>query len=228
MTTNRSTKTFAYGIATGAAAIGVLAGSVLTATSASAAAISWGQFSTPDPNTGEFISLFAGDKKVTFYSEDGPDEIGGDGATVEFKLTANDVYEFVFTPTNNRVQGAAFGFSYYIEIIDPVFYFAGVQVASETTPTYQEAMKMVFEDDTFVNPLADLTSVDGTPTPSNFFAIPGQYRKLLVSDSVIPGPGGKIFSLSNKFTQRSPEPGTLLGLLAVGGLGMISRFKRQK
>jgi hypothetical protein len=63
MTTNKSTKTFAYGIATGAAAIGVLAGSVLTATSASAAAISWGQFGTPDPNTGEFISLFAGDKK---------------------------------------------------------------------------------------------------------------------------------------------------------------------
>jgi hypothetical protein len=36
MTTNKSTKTFAYGIATGAAAIGVLAGSVFTATSASA------------------------------------------------------------------------------------------------------------------------------------------------------------------------------------------------
>jgi hypothetical protein len=25
-----------------------------------------------------------------------------------------------------------------------------------------------------------------------------------------------------------PEPGTILGLLAVGGLGMVSRFKKQK
>lgn len=224
MTTNRSTKTFAYGIATGAAAIGVLAGSVLTATSASAAAISWGQFSTPDPITGEFISLFAGDKKVTYYSEDG-EPIGDDGATVEFKLTG-DVYEFVFTPTNDTVRGAAFAFSYYIEILDPVFYFAGVQVASDTTPTYGGAIKMVYEDDSFVNLVADVTSVNGSP--STFYPILGQYQKLLVSDSVTPGSMEKIFSLSNKFTQRSPEPGTLLGLLAVGGLGMISRFKRQK
>ncbi len=224
MTTNRSTKTFAYGIATGAAAIGVLAGSVLTATSASAAAISWGQFSTPDPITGEFISLFAGDKKVTYYSEDG-EPIGDDGATVEFKLTG-DVYEFVFTPTNDTVRGAAFGFSYYIQILDPVFYFAGVQVASDTTSTYEGAEKMVYEDDSFVNLVADVTSVNGSP--STFYPILGQYQKLLVSDSVTPGSMEKIFSLSNKFTQRSPEPGTLLGLLAVGGLGMISRFKRQK
>ncbi|MFN6235740.1 PEP-CTERM sorting domain-containing protein [Microcystis sp.] len=25
-----------------------------------------------------------------------------------------------------------------------------------------------------------------------------------------------------------PEPGTILGLLGVGGLGMVSRFKKQK
>ena len=226
MTTNRSTKTFAYGIATGAAAIGVLAGSVLTATSASAAAISWGEFSTPDPVTGEFISLFAGDKKVTFYSEDGPEPIGDDGATVEFNKLTGDVYEFVFTPTNDTVRGAAFGFSYYIEILDPVFYFAGVQVASDTTPNYGVAEKMVYEDDTFVNLVADVTSVNGSP--STFSPILGQYQKLLVSDSVTPGSMEKIFSLSNKFTQRSPEPGTLLGLLAVGGLGLVSRFKKQK
>jgi hypothetical protein len=225
MTTNRSKKTFAYGIATGAAAIGVLAGSVLTATSASAAAISWGEFSNPDPITGEFISLFAGDKKVTLYSEDGLDAIGDDGATVEFKLTGN-VYEFVFTPTNDTVRGSSFGFSYYIEILDSAFYFAGVQVASETTATYEGAIKMVYEDDTFMNLVADVTSVNGST--SSFSPILGKYQKLLVSDSVTPGPMEKIFSLSNKFTQRSPEPGTLLGLLAVGGLGMISRFKRQK
>ncbi|MFN7215755.1 PEP-CTERM sorting domain-containing protein [Microcystis sp.] len=40
-------------------------------------------------------------------------------------------------------------------------------------------------------------------------------------------------SSTNDFTQvpfgtKVPEPGTILGLLAVGGLGMVSRFKKQK
>ncbi|BAG04078.1 hypothetical protein MAE_42560 [Microcystis aeruginosa NIES-843] len=38
-------------------------------------------------------------------------------------------------------------------------------------------------------------------------------------------------SSTNDFTQHGikvPEPGTILGLLAVGGLGMVSRFKKQK
>ncbi|WP_223211067.1 PEP-CTERM sorting domain-containing protein [Microcystis aeruginosa] len=41
-------------------------------------------------------------------------------------------------------------------------------------------------------------------------------------------------SSTNSFTQdldppsSIPEPGTILGLLGVGGLGMVSRFKKQK
>ncbi|NCR69833.1 MAG: PEP-CTERM sorting domain-containing protein [Microcystis aeruginosa LG13-12] len=37
-------------------------------------------------------------------------------------------------------------------------------------------------------------------------------------------------SSSNKFLQgtKVPEPGTILGLLTVGGLGLVSRFKKQK
>ncbi|MCZ8099595.1 MAG: PEP-CTERM sorting domain-containing protein [Burkholderiales bacterium] len=36
--------------------------------------------------------------------------------------------------------------------------------------------------------------------------------------------------LSNNFREAPhvPEPGTILGLLAVGGLGLVSRFKKQK
>ena len=34
--------------------------------------------------------------------------------------------------------------------------------------------------------------------------------------------------LDQEFSQTVPEPGTILGLLAVGGLGLVSRFKKQK
>ena len=34
--------------------------------------------------------------------------------------------------------------------------------------------------------------------------------------------------LDQEFSQTVPEPGTVLGLLAVGGLGLVSRFKKQK
>jgi hypothetical protein len=55
MTTNKLTKTFA----SGSLAIGVLAGAVLTATSASAAMLSWEAW------TGG-TALIEGDKKVTY------------------------------------------------------------------------------------------------------------------------------------------------------------------
>ncbi|MCZ8357726.1 MAG: PEP-CTERM sorting domain-containing protein, partial [Microcystis sp. LE19-388.1G] len=57
MTTNKLTKTFA----SGSLAIGVLAGAVLTATSANAAMLSWADWTSGTP-------LIEGDKKVTYVS----------------------------------------------------------------------------------------------------------------------------------------------------------------
>jgi len=36
------------------------------------------------------------------------------------------------------------------------------------------------------------------------------------------------FSILDQEFSQTPEPGTILGLLAVGGLGLVSRFKKQK
>ena len=41
------------------------------------------------------------------------------------------------------------------------------------------------------------------------------------------GPAGGVYDAQVEVA-NVPEPGTILGLLAVGGLGMVSRFKRQK
>jgi len=60
MTTNKLTKTFA----SGSLAIGVLAGAVLTATSANAAMLTWLEWVGTPTTPG--IPLIEGDKKVTY------------------------------------------------------------------------------------------------------------------------------------------------------------------
>ncbi|WP_287108489.1 MULTISPECIES: hypothetical protein [unclassified Microcystis] len=64
MTTNKLTKTFA----SGSLAIGVLAGSVFAATSASAATLTWTEWTSGN-------ALVQGDKKITYVSGD----IGAEG-----------------------------------------------------------------------------------------------------------------------------------------------------
>ena len=221
MTTNKSTKTFAYGIATGAAAIGVLAGSVLTATSASA--ITWSEFKTPG------TVLAAGDKLVTYVSDDGNIR---DYDEIELSLMGGGEYQVLFTPKGAPVALFDFpaSFTYTITITDPHKYFKGVQVDSDVNVNdpdgYGTVTKMLEE------PMITLISTNGQPDPDGtFFPIPGHLQTLTVTDIIAPKTGGVLNSLSNKFIQRTkttPEPGTILGLLAVGGLGMVSRFNKQK
>lgn len=216
MTTNKLTKTFA----SGSLAIGVLAGSVLAATSASAMVMtSWGVFKNGDP-------IPEGDKQVTFQS-------GGEGISdstmVAFGDLGNGEYQFSLM----GMVAAATDFTYKIEIL-PTFpnnYFTGVQLDSDVNVNlanggYGNVQKRIAELPTLL-----LTSTNGDPNPfSAFYPIPGGLRTLTVTDSLNPNPGGSLTSLSNKFTQNTkvPEPGTILGLLAVGGLGLVSRFNKQK
>jgi hypothetical protein len=51
---------------------------------------------------------------------------------------------------------------------------------------------------------------------------------LTVTNTLAANPNEGLFQLQNSFHQSVPEPGTILGLLAVGGLGLVSRFKKQK
>jgi len=192
---NKLTKTLAFPIATGAAAIGVLAGSVLIATSASAATVSinWDQFKAG-------TTLQVGDKKVTYF-----DPVG--------------------------MLSAAGSFTYTIEILDPNFHFTGAQVDSDVNVNDPLGYGSVT---TFLQePNLTLTSLNGwpaPPAPGSFNPIAGNFKKLTVTNTLAPNPGGTLMSSSNKFTQgtKVPEPGTILGLLTVGGLGLVSRFKRQK
>jgi len=224
MKTNKLTKTLAFPIATGAAALGVLAGSVLTATSASAASLNWDQFITGTP-------LVEGDKKVTFKSTtfnlaDIPH--GSNTTFVALNVLTGEYTVTLMTSGMITVPGA---WEYTIEILDPNFHFIGVQVDSDVNVNSPDGYGNVVTG--FAPAGITLTSTNGDPAPlpaGSFAPVSGSLQLLTVKNTLNPNPGGGLMSSSNKFIQgtKVPEPGTILGLLTVGGLGLVSRFKKQK
>jgi hypothetical protein len=219
MKTNKLTKTLAFPIATGAAALGVLAGSVLTATSASAASLDWDDFITGTP-------LLEGDKKVTFKSTTfDPADIPAN-TFVSLIETAPAEYTVAIMVVGAMIEAGG-SFTYQIDILNPKFHFTGVQVDSDVSSGYGDVTTL------FAEPSITLTSTNGWPDPSapgSFAPVPGSLNLLTVTNTLTPNSGGGLMSSSNKFLQgtKVPEPGTILGLLTVGGLGLVSRFKKQK
>jgi hypothetical protein len=217
MTTNKLTKTFA----SGSLAIGVLAGAVLTATSASAASVmsTWGQWTSG-------TALQVGDKKVTFVSENG---FGANALDdVELMEMGGDYY-FIYdattlaSPDANISSGS---FTYTIEVIGSPDYIVGVDLDSTVSSNYGTVTETFDEI-----PGLSLVSTNGSQVPPSGF-IPIAPQTLLTVTNTLSNPDAStqgLFQLQNSFHQTTvPEPGTILGLLAVGGLGMVSRFKKQK
>jgi hypothetical protein len=223
MTTNKLTKTFA----SGSLAIGVLAGSVFTATSASAMKmVDWEDFKIGTP-------ISEGDKQVKLTSYVNGGSIDLSDTSIPVMVIFGDVGGGEYRLSILGEINGPDTFTYEISIL-PAFpnnYFTGVQLDSDVNVNlanggYGKVQKRIAELPTLL-----LTSTDGDPDPfSAFYPIPGGLRTLTVTDTLIPNQGGSLTSLSNKFTQATqvPEPGTILGLLAVGGLGLVSRFGKQK
>jgi hypothetical protein len=217
MTTNKLTKTFA----SGSLAIGVLAGAVLTATSASAFGDSvittWGNWTAGNPlqlhdgTTATYVSGSIGAELL--------DEVG--------LFLINDEYEFQYnattlgSPNLNGTQNGSF--TYTITFAHPV---SGVAIDSDVTANYGTVTKTI---PGILNP--PLVSVNGSEDPLVGFQTISPQLSLTVTDTISNpnGPGEELSTISNNFEiQKVPEPGTILGLLAVGGLGLVSRFKKQK
>ncbi|NCR78293.1 MAG: PEP-CTERM sorting domain-containing protein [Microcystis aeruginosa K13-06] len=215
MTTNKLTKTFA----SGSLAIGVLAGAVLTATSANAASmLTWEEWTTP----GNYLQ--DGDKKVTFDSENG---FGAEPLDDVALMGMGDHYYFIYdavtlgAPDPNISSGS---FTYKIEVIGSNKSIVGVDLDSDVSSNYGTVTE------TFVEVPNVLVSVNGSADPlTGFDPIPPKTLLTVTNTLSNPGPPTEgLFQLQNSFHQSVPEPGTILGLLAVGGLGLVSRFKKQK
>ncbi len=219
MTTNKLTKTFA----SGSLAIGVLAGAVLTATSASAASVmlTWGQWVGTLTTAG--IPLEVGDKKVTFVSEN---DFGADPLDDVELMEMGGHYYFLYdattldSPDPNFSSGS---FTYTIEVINSNKSIVGVDLDSDVSSDYGTVTE------TFVEVPNVLISVNGSADPLTGFEPIAPKKLLTVTNILVANLNEGLFDFQNSFRQETvPEPGTILGLLAVGGLGLVSRFKKQK
>jgi hypothetical protein len=217
MTTNKLTKTFA----SGSLAIGVLAGAVLTATSASAASmmLTWAAWTGGTP-------LAIDDKIVTYVSGD----IGADPLDDVELMGMGDHHYFLYDATTMDSPDANMGpggsFTYTIEV-NPLIsnkHIIGVDLDSDVSSNYGTLTE------TFLEVPNVLISVNGSAVPLTGFEPIAPKQLLTVTNTLVnadPNNEG-LFQFQNSFHQDVPEPGTVLGLLAVGGLGLVSRFKKQK
>ena len=215
MTTNKLTKTFA----SGSLAIGVLAGAVLTATSANAAMLTWLEWTSGTP-------LIEGDKKVTYVSG----SIGAEAVDDVALIKMGDDYYFVYDAMNGPAMANANSgsFTYTIEVTTPDWYIVGIDLDSNVTSNYGTVTETFGEI-----PGLMLMSTNGSPVPATSFIGIAPYQLLTVTNTLAANTGEGLFDFQNSFHQvynnpNVPEPGTILGLLAVGGLGLVSRFKKQK
>ncbi|CCI16217.1 conserved exported hypothetical protein [Microcystis aeruginosa PCC 9807] len=217
MTTNKLTKTFA----SGSLAIGVLAGAVLTATSASAAMLTWAEWTNPDLTLRK--DLIEGDKIVKYVGG----SIGAEDLDEVALVHMGDHYYFSYDAMDGPTQvnmGSGGSFTYTIEVTDPNKSIIGVDLDSTVSSDYGTVTE------TFAEIPETLVSLNGSPVPPSGFIPIAPIKKLTVTNTLVntnPGTEG-LFDFQNSFHQSVPEPGTILGLLAVGGLGLVSRFKKQK
>ena len=124
-------------------------------------------------------------------------------------------------------MGPGGSFKYTIEVTDPNKSIFGVDLDSNVSSNYGTVTGTFDEI-----PGLSLVSTNGSQVPSSGFIPIAPIKKLTVTNTLAnanPGTEG-LFDFQNSFHQSVPvpEPGTILGLLAVGGLGLVSRFKKQK
>ena len=178
-----------------------------------------------------YNSVILGDKLFYDFS------VGGDvgvGDKLRFVLN-EDVWTVNFTEETSFGVGNG-TLEYKVDISDADLVFDMVAFDTDISgPPGKEnyfATKKVFTlDDT---PLTTLTSTSGSPDSDSILSFNANSIKVI--DTFATGDNGKslLRSSTNDFTQdldppsSIPEPGTILGLLTVGGLGLVSHFKKQK
>jgi hypothetical protein len=132
---------------------------------------------------------------------------------------------------------------YQVDITDDsIMYFDEVSfdtdisgMSGPTGPVKYKATKEVKTLPTETSPaisLLILESINGSEAMGSIESDMVKSIKVIDTYGVITSAGASLLqSSTNDFTQvgpKVPEPGTILGLLAVGGLGMVSRFNKQK
>ena len=178
-----------------------------------------------------YDSVKLGDQLFSDFS------FGGDvGADDKLRFVLNeDVWTVKFSEETSL--GVSNGkLEYKVAISDPKLVFKTIGFDTDISvpggsTNYYVATKEVFKLDG--SPLTTLTSTDGSPDSDNILSFNANSIKVIDTFTSLHGKS-LLQSATNSFTQdldppsSIPEPGTILGLLAVGGLGLVSHFKKQK
>jgi len=175
----------------------------------------------------DYHSVTLGDKVFSDFSVVA-DVAAGDN--LKFLLNGG-VWTVQYRPEGmGRDQGQL---HYQVDITDPMMYFENVSFDTDVSGmggTYKatKEIKTLAGDS-----LLTLESLNGSEDMGSLAPYMVQSIKVIDTYGVISDGGASLLqSSTNDFTclcgPRVPEPGTILGLLAVGGLGMVSRFKKQK
>lgn len=221
MTTNQLTKTFASGLAT--LSIAAVAG-IVNVPSAQALT-GCGVTITFDAWAGG-QDLTCGDKLFKYISSTGlpttPESPGQFDLVGANSFSGDYFFNYNFLPISSI---ASFQLVYEVSITDPNFSFSAVDLDSTVGAFNPPAENLTATYTGGTTPVV-LQSINGSSSQA---PVLGHPKKLQVTNDYTSN-GGQISSFGNSFRQveKVPEPGTILGLLAVGGLGLVSRLKRQK
>ena len=236
-------KLASVGIAT-FGAITTTAGLMSIAPSANAAVIGCG---TSDLSTSLGVLNTCGDKRINNLTA----SFGIPGTTdFEFEeVIIDQEYDvaFDFAASGNPLLQGNYELTYTIDIdqtlLDPNHRFSQVSIAlaagvDALTNDFVEFEKDVYYSfENFNNDIPDATltgrvDAGGTIADPNVF-IPGNLEQLWIKDSIeIVGQTAFVNEITNDFIQQDqvnvvPEPGTILGFVAVGVLGLGLRPKKQ-
>ncbi len=166
-----------------------------------------------------------------------------DRIEIEFlqPLDNEHVFDVVYEQENEDTPGTFdpvfeagpinYTLSYAIDILnDPDSFFDQVEIDSITAGSTATVTKEIFSD-AGRNDLLDtiISTNGGIDTSISLFG--ERLQTLYITDTIVLTEGAAIEAYDNGFTQRevqpTPEPGTILGLLTVGGLGLGLKKKKQ-
>jgi len=235
MTTNKLTKILS-GVATLGIATAIAAPAQAATFTVPLDALGRGMVDTVLVDTGSGYGLSIGG--MVYDSVEVGDKVFSNFSVVE-DVAPGDALSFILISGVWTVQYNPAGMGrdqgqlhYQVDITDPTMYFDDVSFDTDVsgmggTYTATKEVKTLAGAS-----LATLTSVNGGVDMADLKPFMVQSIKVIDTYGVVSDGGMSLLqSSTNDFTQigtKVPEPGTILGLLAVGGLGMVSRFKKQK
>ena len=164
----------------------------------------------------------------------------GPATNIEFEFEAtgfDHIFSGVYRDATDPVFEVApmdYDVQYAITIDDdPNSFFSTVEIDSLTAGSGVEITKQIFADSDRTNLLDTIISTDGGI--DNSINLLGQrLQTLYITDNIVATGESALESYDNAFNQvvidpsmDVPEPGTILGLLAVGGLGLGLKGKKQ-